>query len=103
MCASWDDVAIRANWVPLIRRLLARTFHVDQNVIVKATSFVSDIGLDLIAPSSRTAFLFTSLSSYMKTILAGENSRRELDKAHFGAYFETSSPARRNAVPSLFS
>ena len=81
MCASWDDVTIRANWVPLIRRLLARTFRVDQNVIVKATSFVSDIGLDLIAPSSRTAFLFTSLSSYMKTILAGENSRRELDKA----------------------
>lgn len=70
-----DDYAAR---VGILRRLLARTFRPDQRAIVKATSFTSAIGAQLVAPGARAVLLHVSPRSYAETILAGDNSRREL-------------------------
>jgi hypothetical protein len=78
---SWSDSAACGMRIALSRRLLARTFRADQRAVIKATSFVSDIAPDLVSGHARAAFLFTSLPSYMATILAGHNSRRELETA----------------------
>ena len=61
-----------------IRALFARTFRDDQSAIVKTTSFVSEIAPTLVAKGDRAAFLAASPQAYIETILAGENSRKEL-------------------------
>jgi hypothetical protein len=57
--------------------LLSRTFRPDQRVIVKATSFVSEIAPALVPPGSRALLLYTSAPTYLANILAGEASRQE--------------------------
>lgn len=64
--------------LPAMRRLMSRTFADDQVALVKATSFVSDRAADLTGASGKALFLTVSPRSYIETILAGENSRREL-------------------------
>jgi hypothetical protein len=61
-----------------IRALFARTFRDDQSAIIKATSFVSEIASTLVAKGGRAVFLAASPQAYIETILAGENSRKEL-------------------------
>ena len=75
--APWEP-KIQLDRIDALRRLLARTFRPDQRAIIKATSFTSECAPALIAPDARALFLFVSLESYMRTILAGENSRSEL-------------------------
>jgi hypothetical protein len=60
-------------------KLLSRTFEPRQKVVVKATSFVSELAANLISRESspRALLMFVSPESYMATILGGENSRRE--------------------------
>ena len=61
-----------------VSRLLSRTFALDQLALVKATSFVSEIAPSLCPPGQRALFLFASPHNYIRSILAGENSRKEL-------------------------
>ncbi|WP_156839815.1 hypothetical protein [Novosphingobium aquimarinum] len=72
----WDPALIDAR-IAKLRRLLARRFHPGERVIVKATSFASQIATCLLAPDAKALFLQVSAASYLQTILAGENSRKE--------------------------
>lgn len=60
-----------------MRRLFSRAFPDRQASLVKATSFVSEMAADLVG-DGRALFLTVSPRSYIQTILAGENSRKEL-------------------------
>lgn len=61
-----------------ITSLLSRRFAGDPPTLVKATSFVSEIAPMLCPPGERALFLFASPVNYVRSILAGENSRKEL-------------------------
>jgi len=56
---------------------LSRTFRENQRVMIKASSFVSEIAHELIGSENKSLFLYVSLSKYLETILAGEGSRVE--------------------------
>jgi hypothetical protein len=80
---SLRDVAMlpaerRAEFVPAIQKLMSRTFADEQTVLVKATSFVSEIAPELVPPGERALFLYAKPRAYVASILAGENSVREL-------------------------
>ena len=64
--------------MPAIRRLLSRTFSAQDTALVKATSFVSEIAAELVAPGERALFLTVDPRTYIATILAGPNSLKEL-------------------------
>jgi len=61
-----------------VGKLLSRTFADDQAALVKATSFVSEIAAGLVPPGERALFLTADPRTYIATILAGENSLKEL-------------------------
>lgn len=61
-----------------VTRLLSRRFTPDERVLVKATSFVSEFAPRLCPPGGRALFLHASPRAYIRGILAGENSRKEL-------------------------
>jgi hypothetical protein len=61
-----------------MQRLLSRTFAADETALVKASSFVSEIAAELVPPGARSLFLYASPATYVASILAGENSVREL-------------------------
>jgi hypothetical protein len=60
------------------QRLFSRTFAPAEVALVKATSFVSEIAPDLIAPDGRALFMYATPRNYVASILAGENSIQEL-------------------------
>ncbi|NUS99811.1 MAG: hypothetical protein HOP96_02405 [Sphingomonas sp.] len=68
---------VQAGFGPTLKALLSRTFAPDQTALIKATSFVSEIAAELIG-SDRALFLYASPANYIASILAGENSRKEL-------------------------
>jgi len=61
-----------------LRRLMARRGPSDQAVIVKATSFVSEYAPLLVELNSPVLFLHAAPENYIASILAGENSLKEL-------------------------
>ena len=61
-----------------VTRLLSRRFTSDERILVKATSFVSEFAARLCPPGGRGLFLHASPRAYIRGILAGENSRKEL-------------------------
>ena len=72
--------ALRGESIPVIQQLLSRTFTANQTALVKATSFVSEIAWQLVPPGERALFLYADPRTYIATILAGENSLRELHR-----------------------
>ena len=72
--------ARRAEFVPVVRKLVSRTFTAGETALVKATSFVSEIAPDLVPPGERALFLYADPRTYIATILAGENSLKELHR-----------------------
>ena len=68
----------REDFVPAVRKLLSRTFAPDDTALVKATSFVSEIAAELVPPRERALFLYAQPRNYIASILAGENSLKEL-------------------------
>ena len=58
-------------------RWLSRSFHTDQRVMIKASSFVSEIAPQLLTESSAALILYAPLNRYIPTILAGEASVQE--------------------------
>jgi hypothetical protein len=68
----------REEFVPAVRHLLSRTFAPGEFALVKATSFVSEIAAELVPPGEHALFLYAQPRNYIASILAGENSLREL-------------------------
>jgi hypothetical protein len=64
--------------VPAVRKLLSRTFAPGETALVKATSFVSEIAAELVPPGERALFLYSQPRAYIASILAGENSVKEM-------------------------
>jgi hypothetical protein len=75
--ALWDPGSI-AGRLDVLAALLSRTFRAEQRVLVKASSFVSEVAADLVPKDSRALLLHTGPERYFETILAGPNSRQEL-------------------------
>lgn len=57
---------------------LSRSYADQKRAIVKATSFVSAIAAPLLGEARKGLLLYARPATYIATILAGENSRREL-------------------------
>jgi hypothetical protein len=72
------DVEERPTVASGLRHLMSRTFRLGQCALVKATSFVSEMAPLLVAPGAAALFLYATPLNYIASILAGENSRREL-------------------------
>lgn len=68
----------RSSYVPTLKKLFSRGFGPADVALVKATSFVSEIAAELIPVDGRALFMFAQPRAYIASILAGENSRREL-------------------------
>ncbi len=67
---------------PTVSALCSRSFAPAQQALVKATSFVSEIAPLLVPPGQRAIFMYAGARSYVETILAGENSVKELHALH---------------------
>src|SRR3954454_14937934 len=69
---------VRERYVGPVTKLMSRTFAAEEIACVKATSFVSEIAPALVPPGERALFMFAGPRNYIATILAGENSLKEL-------------------------
>jgi hypothetical protein len=69
---------IRRRYIAAIPKLMSRTFAGDEIACLKATSFVSEIAPQLVPPAERALFMYASPANYIASILAGENSLKEL-------------------------
>ena len=60
-------------------KLLSRTFEARQKSLIKATSFVSELAVDLLSRTSapKALMIHASPETYLATILGGPNSRQE--------------------------
>jgi hypothetical protein len=70
---------LRARYIAGTQALMSRTFDVDEAALVKATSLCSEIAAELMPGEARALFLYAAPQAYVATILAGENSVRELE------------------------
>lgn len=69
---------VRAQYIEPVPKLMSRSFAADEYACVKATSFVSEIAPELVPSGERTLFMYASPRNYVASILAGENSVKEL-------------------------
>jgi hypothetical protein len=69
---------VRERYIPAIPKVLSRTFAPNDTACVKATSFASEIASLLIPPGERALFMYARPLNYIASILAGENSVKEL-------------------------
>jgi len=70
--------SIRPRYLAPVPRLMSRSFDDRETACVKATSFVSEIAAELVPPQQRVLFMYAAPRNYVASILAGENSVREL-------------------------
>jgi hypothetical protein len=69
---------VRGRYIESIPAMVSRTFAEDEMACIKATSWVSEIAPDLVPSGERALFMFASPRNYIASILAGENSVKEL-------------------------
>ena len=69
---------IRERYIKPAPKLMSRTFTANEVACVKATSFASEIAPQLVPPGERALFMFARPLNYVASILAGENSVKEL-------------------------
>jgi hypothetical protein len=69
---------VRDRYVRSVPKLMSRTFAPDEFACVKATSFASEIAPQLVPLHERALFVYAQPRNYVATILAGENSVKEL-------------------------
>jgi hypothetical protein len=77
------DVAVsppetRERYLKSVARLMSRTFTQEEAACIKATSFASEIAPFLVPSSERALFMYVNPRNYVASILAGENSLKEL-------------------------
>jgi hypothetical protein len=75
---TFFPLEVRAQFIPIVRALMSRTFGAGQTAVVKATSMVSEIAAELAGKNGRVVFLYASPEIYFQTILAGDQSPAEL-------------------------
>jgi hypothetical protein len=75
---SWSESDFDARLGGCLK-LLSRTFDAQQNAVIKATSFVSELAAGLLSRASapRAMMMVVPAETYLATILGGPNSRRE--------------------------
>jgi hypothetical protein len=69
---------VRGRYIATVPKLVSRTFASEEFASVKATSFASEIAPELVPPGERALFMFAQPRNYVASILAGENSVKEL-------------------------
>ena len=69
---------VRAGYIASVPKLLSRTFGEDEVACVKATSFATEIAPELVPAGERALFMYARRGNYIGSILAGENSTREM-------------------------
>jgi hypothetical protein len=69
---------VRPSYLRPLPKLLSRTFGDDETACVKATSFASEIASNLVPAGERALFMYATPRNYIASILAGENSVKEL-------------------------
>jgi hypothetical protein len=69
---------IRGRYLASLPKLMSRTFAAEETACVKATSFASEIAPELVPPGERAFLMFARPDNYVASILAGENSVKEL-------------------------
>ena len=70
---------VRQRYVAPSIKVMSRTFDANEVACVKATSFVSEIAADLVPAGECALFMYASPRNYVASILAGENSLKELE------------------------
>jgi hypothetical protein len=70
--------APRAAYSARAQALFSRTFAPEEVALVKATSFVSEIAPELVPPGGKALLMYAAPRAYVASILAGENSLKEL-------------------------
>ena len=73
-----SPAALREAYLAPIPKLMSRTFAKDEIACVKATSFASEIVANLVPAGERALFMYANPRNYIASILAGENSVKEL-------------------------
>lgn len=68
----------REGYCAPVPKLMSRTFAHGQFACVKATSFVSEIAPELVPAGERALFIYATPANYIGSILAGENSVKEM-------------------------
>ncbi len=69
---------VRRRYIEPAPKLMSRTFAQTETACVKATSFASEIADALVPPGERALLMYATPSNYVASILAGENSVKEL-------------------------
>lgn len=69
---------IRRRYIEPVPKLMSRTFSEAEIACVKGTSFTSEIADALVPPGERALFMYATPRNYVASILAGENSLKEL-------------------------
>ena len=69
---------IRQRYIEPVAKLMSRTFAEPEIACVKATSFASEIADALLPSGERALFMYATPGNYVASILAGENSLKEL-------------------------
>jgi hypothetical protein len=69
---------VHDRYVASVPKLMSRTFAVDETACVKATSFASEIAPRLVPPGEHALLMYARPRNYIASILAGENSLKEL-------------------------
>lgn len=87
---------VRERFLEPVTALMSRTFGADQAACVKATSFASEIAGELVPSGERALFLYARPENYIASILAGENSVKEL---HLLAASRAERSAQRAVLP----
>ena len=68
----------RGQYIPSVVKLMSRTYGAGEVACIKATSYVSEIASILVPQGERVLFVYASSRNFVASILAGENSRKEL-------------------------
>src|SRR5438445_9720752 len=69
---------VRHRYLASAPKLMSRTFAAGEIACVKATSFASEIAVELVPPGERALFMYATPANFIASILAGENSLQEL-------------------------
>lgn len=69
---------MRAGYIGPVPKLMSRTFSDEEVACVKATSFASEIAAELVPSGERVLLMFARPRNYIASILAGENSVKEM-------------------------
>ena len=72
------DGADREASAKVAQKLFSRTFSADETALIKTTSTVSEMAPELVPPGGRALFMYVGPRAFLATILAGEQSLREI-------------------------